>query len=152
MNIQTMWLTYHPMLLRYLQRFTRERAAAEDLAQITFVRAMEHIEALQEMNEGHIQAWLLRTARNAFIDDVRRNRRLVSIPEEAQPAYEEDFTGVHVEEWLAQLPDNLREIVTLRHLQGMNSAQIGEALGIPPATVRTRLRAARILLRQYGEK
>lgn len=152
MDIQTIWLEYHPMLVRYLQRFTRERATAEDLAQTAFVKAMEHWDTVGEMSTNHLKAWLMCTARNAFIDEVRKNKRQTAMPEDHQPLYEEDFTGIHVDEWMAHLPTNLREVIRLRHLEGYNSQQIGQALNLPPATVRTRLRAARILLQQYEEK
>jgi len=40
----------------------------------------------------------------------------------------------------------------MRHFQGMNASEIGEALHIPAATVRTRLRAgAKLLKKEYEE-
>lgn len=152
MDMQALWLSQYPGLVRYLKRYTHSSAEAEDLAQTTFVRAMEHLPALSEMSQAHAQAWLMRTARNAFIDEARKASRQLPLDEAAQPAYEEDFTGIHVAQWLEKLPPQLREVVTLRHLEGYNSAQIGQALNVPPATVRTRLRAAMILLRQYEKE
>lgn len=152
MEIATMWLQYHPVLLKYLRRYTRSMAEAEDLAQATFVKAMENVDKLMAMDAEHAKAWLLRTAHNAFIDEVRRQKRQAPWQDAAQPVYEEDFSGVYVAQLMDALPPNLREVVRLRHLEGHNSPQIGQMLNLPPATVRTRLRAAMILLEQYKEK
>jgi DNA-directed RNA polymerase specialized sigma24 family protein len=46
------------------------------------------------------------------------------------------------------LERDLRVIVALRYYTGLDSAEIGSLLGIPPATVRTRLRRALSLLRE----
>lgn len=49
--------------------------------------------------------------------------------------------------WEALSP-NLRQAVRMRHFEGMSSVEIGRALDVPAATVRTRLRAAAILLKK----
>lgn len=152
MDVQALWMSQYPALVRYLRRYTRSRAEAEDVAQTTFVRAMEHLPELSEMSPAHVKAWLMRTARNALIDEARKAARRVPLDGGMEPAYEEDFSRVHVAQWLERLPPHLRQVVTLRHLQGYNSAQIGQALDLPPATVRTRLRAAMILLKQYEKE
>lgn len=148
MDITALWLTQYAPLVRYIARATNGRAQAEDIAQTAFVRALEHIEALRAMSPEHTRAWLRRTAINAFIDDTRRQSHQAPIPEGFEPAYEEDFSGIHVAQWLDTLPPRLRELVALRHLHGYTSAQIGQRLSMPPATVRTQLRAAMILLRR----
>jgi RNA polymerase sigma-70 factor (ECF subfamily) len=49
---------------------------------------------------------------------------------------------------VATLETDLRQVVALRFYAGMDSAEIGAALDIPPATARTRLRRALLLLRE----
>lgn len=146
------WLAHYQGVQRMLLGLTRHRQEAEDLAQQTFLRALEHADTLDGYSDGHVRAWLFRTARNAFIDQARRQRRLAPLEAEQLPPYEQDFSGLHVEQRLGELPQNLREVVTLRHLEGYTSIQISAMLGIPPATVRTRLRTALILLRRAEEK
>lgn len=147
-----MWVRYQPMLVRALRRYTGNTAQAEDLAQAAFVRALEHIGTLSEKPDEHVKAWLLRTGYNLFIDEVRRQGRQAALLDGVTPVYEEDFSGIHVREWMACLPDGLRTLVEMRHMQGYTSAQIGDRLGIPAATVRTRLRTAMILLRREQER
>ncbi len=49
---------------------------------------------------------------------------------------------------LGTLDDDLRLLITLRYFVGIDATEIGQALNVPPATIRTRLRHARALLRQ----
>lgn len=152
MDMQTMWLRHNEALVRYLRRMTRSQAEAEDLAQLTFLRALEHVGEVTALSDAHAKAWLYKTAYRAFIDARRRQSRQTPLLEETLPAYEEDFTGLHAEQWMDRLPPGHAQVVRMRHLQGYTSAQIGRALDIPPATVRTRLRAAMTLLRKYEEQ
>lgn len=149
MEIVTLWLEQNAALVRYLRRFTKSLAEAEDLAQAAFVRALEHQDSIRAMAPAHAKAWLQLTGYRLFIDEVRRNKAAAPWSEDLYPTYEEDFTGIHVAQWLDRLPQNLRQVVTLRHLEGYTSREIGERLDIPPATIRTRLRAAMVLLKQY---
>lgn len=149
MDIVTLWLMEYPALVRYLQGLTKSKAEAEDFAQAAYVRALEHVEGINQMSPEHAKAWLMLTARRLFIDEMRKRRPTGEWEEANHPVYEENFSGIHVEQWLNSLPQNLRQVVTLRHLQGYTSREIGEMLDLPPATIRTRLRAAITLLRQY---
>lgn len=152
MDIPALWTREQAALVRYARRLTHSDAEAEDLAQGAFVKALENADQLAQMREEHARAWLMKTVRNAFIDQVRRSRRQVEWDDAAQPVYEEDFSGLHVAQLMDALPQNLREIVRLRHMQGHSSGEIGRLLNLPPATVRTRLRAAMIILRRQAEQ
>ena len=52
-------------------------------------------------------------------------------------------------EALLELPTELKVVVTLRYFGGMDSSEIGHALGLPAATIRSRLRRALTLLRDH---
>lgn len=151
MDMETMWLCHHEGLVRYLLRLTRSQADAEDLAQATFLKALEHAEELRALTPEHARAWLRKVGYRLFIDGLRRGRRQAPLVEDVLPAYEEDFSGLHVEQLLERLPENLRRVVRMRHLEDLSSGQIGVALGLPPATVRTRLRSAMLLLRRLEQ-
>jgi RNA polymerase sigma-70 factor (ECF subfamily) len=141
---------YFHELTCYAFGFTKDWPAAEDLAQETFLRAMKNTELLEEMEEKKCRAWLYKTLRNLFIDLARRKA--------AEPAMEEegfctdDLTKVSVEQILGKLSPEKRQLVLMRYFDGFNSTEIGTALSLPAATVRTRLAAAvRELKRIYNE-
>jgi RNA polymerase sigma-70 factor (ECF subfamily) len=54
-------------------------------------------------------------------------------------------------ERIAQLPENMRAVLLLRYFEGMNEAEMADALEIPRGTVKSRLHAAlRELRGRYG--
>jgi RNA polymerase sigma factor (sigma-70 family) len=63
-----------PGIYDYLARYVRDRFAAEDLVQTTFVRAWERRETLRE--PGGVRAWLFTIAHNLATNQVTRTRPL----------------------------------------------------------------------------
>jgi RNA polymerase sigma factor (sigma-70 family) len=68
-----------PAIYDYLARYLRDPSAAEDLAQITFVRAWERRETLREPDG--VRAWLFRIAHNLGTNQLVRSRRAEPIEE-----------------------------------------------------------------------
>ena len=139
---------FYQEILGFLLSLTRSRPQAEDLTQDTFLRAMAHADQLGDMDKAACRAWLYRTARNLFIDGTRRQKKeqeLLPQPE----AYEQDFSRLLVQDALASLPQEDQAIFRLRYLEGYNASEVGELLGLPSATVRTRLSRARSKLKEH---
>jgi RNA polymerase sigma-70 factor (ECF subfamily) len=107
--------------------------------------------------------WMYRVATNAALDEARRRQRrprpVDVLDDTAQPAFrsspgtafgaavdERVSTRVDVDAALATLPDEFRAAVVLRDLADLDYAEIGEVLGIPPGTVRSRISRGRALL------
>lgn len=134
-------------VLRFLTRRAGDRALAEDIAQDVFVKALGHTDELTDLTPAQRRAWLYTCARRTLIDAQRRAKPLPLIESWDAPS-ESDFTRPVVEEALATLSEQQRQIVVLRHFGGLDSREIGRMLGLPPATVRTRLRAAMQVLRK----
>ena len=53
---------YFEELTRFLTGLLKSRAAAEDVAQETFLRALEHADQLETYDRAACRAWLYRTA------------------------------------------------------------------------------------------
>ena len=130
-------------------------AWAEDLVQETFLRAMGHLPRLSEMTEAHRTNWMRLTLKRLWIDHTRRQWRIASEDAADTPGkrrrnpwnqgdmdVQDDLTMVEVGQALSYLPEDQAQIVSLRYLAGFDSTRIGQLLGMPPATVRTKLRAA----------
>jgi RNA polymerase sigma-70 factor (ECF subfamily) len=136
---------FAPLYERHLERvyrYLRARGASEDdaaeLAALTFERALSHIAQYRPGGSG-FGPWLLRIARNAFIDAVRRrhNRSLDSqevagltapdqSPEEAAIAAEERRRILSL---VARLPDVQRDALALRYAGGLSSREIAPLIG-----------------------
>lgn len=97
--------------------------------------------------------WAYRVATNAALDEARRRQRrpvpIESLPERRAPDAATD-SGVadrlDVDAALSRLTPEYRAAVALRDLVGMDYAEIGEVLGIPAGTVRSRISRGRAAL------
>lgn len=146
MDFIQLYTTFFQPLTRYALKFAGDQTAAEDLAQEAFCRAYQRLEEFSSLSTPQQQAWLFRTTRNCFFDQVRRQARQPE-PEE-EPVSEDDLSAVTVRQCLDVLDPDARRLVVLRYFVDWNSTQLAQQLGIPAATVRTRLRAAAKKLKQ----
>ncbi len=143
--------------------FTRDRAAADDLAQEVFIKAYFSLPRFKARSE--FGTWLYRVAVNHAKDYLRKNRsrsRDVSIDDVGESrlaAAGESQDDVRAEEErrglvlaaLERLPEKYRIILTLRDIEGMSYEEISRILGLSPGTVDSRLHRARQKLRQKLE-
>ena len=143
--VERLYAKFYEELLRYCQALAASRAAAEDLVQETYLRALTHLEDLEDLGERERRAWLYRTARNLHIDRIRRQAREVCGAEDAadQTPFEEDWTRIAVRQMVERLPEPERTLFTLRYFQGYNATELGDLFDLTPSAVRGRLAAAR---------
>jgi RNA polymerase sigma-70 factor (ECF subfamily) len=138
----------------------RSHEDACDLVQDTFERALARRD--QFVPGSSVRAWLLHIMRNLFIDRWRRRMRergadlegpeQLAAPEPARPPPAwEDLEGEQIVGALVALAPPFREVMELRLVARRSYREISVALGIPTATVGTRLRRARNKLRDVLE-
>ncbi len=131
--------------LRMMMSSAGDREAAEDVAQEAFLRAFRSLG--QFRGQSTFKTWLYQIATNVARTQVtrRRNRK-----EEQEPETRPDVpSGENVERRiiahdqlrraLADLPDDWREAVLLRDIEGLEYREIAEVLGIPMGTVESRI-------------
>ena len=138
-------------LARYCTMLCRDGEKGTDLAQETFLKALEHTEQLAPLSEEQKRAWLYRTAKNLFMDEARRNTRFLKRQEllyEGEGEEESGFAQVETSLLLLRLPPDVRTMFTLRYLEGYSASELAEIFHMPPATVRTKLMRARQLLKK----
>jgi RNA polymerase sigma factor (sigma-70 family) len=133
-------------------------AAAEDVAQETFVRAWRHASAY-DPRRGAVSTWLLTIARNLALDRARlKGARpvdpdlVVSLLERGNSDEGVDVAGrVAERELLASLPPPQRRVLVLATYFGRTAREIAELDGTPVGTVKTRIRDALQRLRSRLE-
>ena len=138
---------YFEELTRFLTGLLKSRAAAEDVAQETFLRALEHAEQFEAYDRAACRAWLYRTAKRICVDRFRRRSR-APLPEDGA-FREDDHTGPEVAELIALLPAHERALFALNAFEGYSAKELADQFGLKPATVRQRLCSARARLRQW---
>ena len=145
--------TYADFVWRCVRRFGVSEASAPDAAQQVFLVALAKLDSLEA---GKEKAFLFATASNVAAH-VRRS--FARRREEAWDATESTETADHapnpesaladqqarrvLDELLARLPNELREVLILCEIEEMTMAEVAEVLSIPPGTVASRLRRAR---------
>jgi RNA polymerase sigma-70 factor, ECF subfamily len=131
-----------------------DAAAAEDICQEAMLAAVGRIHRFD--GRRPLAPWLHRIVVNRSLDWLRAHRRRAEIVSAAAaadaPALEDEGVPHDLLGALAALDPTDRAVVVLRHLLDYDSSEIGRALGMPPATVRTRLRRALGQLRAALER
>jgi RNA polymerase sigma-70 factor (ECF subfamily) len=127
-----------------------DAAAAEDIAQEAMLAAVRSIDGFDRRRP--FRPWLHRIVVNRSLDWLRARARRPEVSVEvtgtapAPPDSAERLSDELVAA-LAELEPGDRALIVLRHLHGYRSAELGRMLGMPAATVRTRLARARTRLR-----
>lgn len=144
---------------RLCGRMTGDVHRAEDLTQTAFTRVFTRRAEWEPT--GRFSTFLWRVALNLCHDEARRIQRrgefsLNALEDgdgdgETRFVTDEPAPDAHVESQergelvrraLAELPAQYREVVVLRHYEGLKFREIGDVLGIPEGTVKSRMAEA----------
>jgi RNA polymerase sigma-70 factor (ECF subfamily) len=152
LTIRDLYDEYEARLHRYALNLARDHDRADDLVQETMIRAMGNLVLLRQLNRYQRQAWMYRVLKNLFIDQERARQRREVLAERLarQTEPESDpMAAMMARELMGQIPERYRDLLHKRYLLGRTSVEIGHELGIPAATVRSRLYLARKWLRTH---
>lgn len=141
-------LRHHADVYRFLRHLTRHVQEAEDLAQLTFLRAFARIDTYA--GKAPLRSWLLGIAYREFTGWRRRRLWLPLLGDRPAPknAYDDLAEAEALLDAIGRLPDALRATFLLFHVEEVPLAEIAATLAIPEGTVKSRLHAARARLRQ----
>ncbi len=157
-------IKYQRRIQRLIGRMVRDVDLVEDIAQETFIRAYRALH--QFRGDAQFYTWLYRIAVNTakkFLLELKRDLtvseasfKLNDDGDETYSARTEPISdetpesvlaakeiGNAVNAALESLPDDLKQALTLRELEGMSYEDIAEAMGCPIGTVRSRIFRAR---------
>ena len=154
MEVQDLYTKFYKELLAYCKGMTKSKSSAEDLVQETYLRAFTHWDDVEDLSTNQCRAWLYKTARNLYIDQVRKQARETPAEEEqlSLASFEEDLSQAAVAQLIARLPGTEQVLFTMRYFDGYNARELGEIFDLPSATVRSRLASAKRRLRQWLEE
>lgn len=148
---------WQPRLLRLAWRLTGDVDAARDATQEAWLAIVRGLRRLSD--PSGFPAWACRIVANKCADWVRRRaaeRKHTGGPMHPEAVGDAPVKGASgstdVRSALAGLAPDQRAILCLHYLEGMRIADIANTLGIPPGTVKSRLHAARLRLRQALER
>lgn len=141
---------------------TKDAQAAEEAVQTVFLRAFQHMDTLSSMSEAQCRSWLYRAATNSGIDQLRRNKHLVSTEDaglyEADDAPGPEQAAISREQQrivrclVEELPEKYRQPILLYYFAQMDYAAMASMLGLSQGTLKSRMARGRTLLKNALEK
>jgi RNA polymerase sigma-70 factor (ECF subfamily) len=161
-------IKYERRIQRLIGRMVRDVDLVEDIAQETFIRAYRALG--QFRGDAQFYTWLYRIAVNTakkFLMDLKRNPTVSenffkSVDDDETSPLENELTSPETPEAvlaskeIAQmvnsamdaLPEELRQAITLREIEGLTYEEIADAMSCPIGTVRSRIFRAREAISQ----
>lgn len=155
---------YDRKIFRIAQHVVNNREDAEDVVQMTFLKAFQHVTEFRE--DAKFSTWLIRIAMNQSLM-VLRKRRTAKVFNESSLTSEEEHIPMEAADWapnpeqlyetselreilrktLATLSPGLRAVFILRDIEGFSLQETAEALGLSLSAVKARSLRARLRLR-----
>jgi len=152
---------YQGRVYNLIYGMVRNREDAKDLTQDAFVKAYNKLDSFRL--ESSFYTWLYRISMNITIDFIRKaKRRGTSEFDETQAVKEGDGTIAEshhadspskelerkqlykkIMSALEKLPEDQRQVILLRELEGFSYKEISDVMGVPEGTIMSRLFYAR---------
>ena len=154
-------LKYQRKIMRLLSRMIRDSAEIEDVAQEAFIKAYRALP--QFRGESAFYTWLYRIAINTARNWLAQNNRRPSTPSAQENEDGETFDATDnltdssnpesemasrqiaetVNKAMNDLPEDLRNAIVMREIDGMSYEDIAQSMSCPIGTVRSRIFRAR---------
>ena len=161
---------YNRRLFRIARSILRNDAEAEDVVQETYVRAFTGLDMFR--GDAAFGTWITRIAMNEALGRLRRLRPTVewetyganrnqaeiihfpasAVSNDPEKTMAQSEVRAVLEQAIDELPDAFRAVFVARVVEGMSVEETADLFGLQPATVKTRLHRARLLLREELDK
>ena len=142
-RLTALYRMYGPIIYSRCRRLLGDGALAEDATQETFVRVHRHLDRAPDSREA--LGWIYRIATNYCLNEIR-GRKLRPAPVEQLPESPPSGTPddpiadrEQVQRLVHLVPEKLRTVAWLYHVDGLEQAEVAEILGISRRTVVNRL-------------
>jgi RNA polymerase sigma-70 factor (ECF subfamily) len=135
--VRFLYLRYADNVYGYVRSIVRDDYEAEDVTQHVFAKLMTVI-GKYEQRAVPFSAWILRLSHNVAIDHIRSRRAIPAAEvfgaDDRMDARDDDRV-FGLRDALADLPDEQRDVVVLRHVVGLTPGEIADRLGRTESSV-----------------
>ncbi|HNX55706.1 MAG TPA: sigma-70 family RNA polymerase sigma factor [Prolixibacteraceae bacterium] len=152
----------------YILLIVKDHHLAEDIFQDTFIKVIRSLKNGRYTENGKFISWVLRISHNLIIDHFRKEKLLSTTSNDDMnvdlfnsPKYSEeniedriiyDQITCDVRLLIDELPDDQREVILMRHYQGLSFKEISDITNVSINTALGRMRYALINMRKLIEK
>ena len=135
MDIRELYETYFSTVYKYIFSISRDVHIAEDVTQETFFKALKYADGFR--GDCKFSVWLIQIAKNCYMDELRKRKRILSAEEIEGTVSSEDLSVSYIEKEKAlsvhrklhQLREPYKEVVSLRIFGELSFKEIGEIFG-----------------------
>ena len=153
-------------IFNYIKSKVLDRDTAEDIFQDTFIKVIKTLKSGVYNEEGKFLPWVMRIAHNLVIDFFRKSNRIPTIENndeydlfkfisDTTPNIErilfQDQLVKDLQNLILELPDDQKEVLTLRLYRDMSFKEIAENTNVSINTALGRMRYAIINLRKLAD-
>ena len=159
--VEKLYNTYKNTLYNICFAIVRNRTDAEDAVHDTFIRIIDNLSKIKDVDSPQTKAFCIVIARNVAVDILRKSKKSVFVTEEELDFYESDakneeaaLSNIGVErlkQALRRLPKEYYDVLMLNVKSGCSLFEMSGILGISYQAVRYKLRKARSMLLKETE-
>ena len=160
--IRTLFARYHVRIFRFILRFVKAEAVAEELANEVFLDVWRN--AAKYEGRSSASTWLLAIARNRALSYLRKRReesmddktadQMVDGADSPEISAQKSNKGEIMRACMSRLSPEHGEVIDLVYYHEKTINEVSEIVGIPVGTVKTRMFHARqklsVLLKEAG--
>jgi len=154
---------YYPKLIYFTSKMCGDSQKAEDVTTESFMTAFEKIDKY-EKDKSQFSTWLFTIARNIMLQDIKNNKKTVSIDVEVDEEGttlkdfiredEGDYNLLELsekkadimKEQIAKLKEPYRKVIEMREIKKMAYKDIASELGKNLSTIKSQIRNGRAIL------
>jgi RNA polymerase sigma-70 factor (ECF subfamily) len=145
-EFETLVRRHNQRLFRAARAILRSDVEAEDVLQQTWLEVFRHL--AQFRGDAQFTTWATRIAVNAALAHARKQPVIAEVVDQVDTrtpddAVEKQQLGKLLEKCLAELPQGSREVMVLRDVLELDTAETAACLGVSEEAVRVRLHRAR---------
>ncbi len=165
--LETLINRYKSKIYTHVIILVKDRETAEDIFQDTFIKVINTLKTGRYNEEGKFLPWVIRIAHNLAIDHFRKVKKMpmsrsdedydifgtVSLSDNSiEHDIVQDQIYADVRKLVDLLPEEQRQVVIMRHYQGMSFKEIAETTNVSINTALGRMRYAVLNIRKIVEE
>ncbi len=142
-KFEEIYIKYKQSMFYIANKILRDEYLAEDAVHQAFLRIIDNLDKINEINCHKSKAFIVIIVQNISIDFYRKRKRESNISfegiEYAIGSQDESFDLNEIEEAILKLPVNYSSVFRLKYSLGYTNLEISEILNINEANVRKRI-------------